>query len=96
MGAGELPARLADDIREQVTELRMDPSWYRYRTRTEFAQASMSTDGTVQALMNVEATISAKQMMPCAILDVPFGTVRQQDVFADRTQQQVRRSGAHQ
>ncbi len=63
---------LADDIREQVTELRMDPSWYRYRTRTEFAQASMSLDGTVQALMNVEATISAKQMMPCAILDVPF------------------------
>lgn len=63
---------LAEDIREQVADVDLDTAWYRYRTRTDFAQASMSLDGTVNAQMNVEATITAKKMMPCAILDVPY------------------------
>jgi len=63
---------LAEDIREQVEELTLDTAWYRFRTRTDFAQASMSLDGTVNAQMNVEAIITAKKMMPCAILDVPY------------------------
>jgi len=63
---------LAEDIREQVADLALDTAWYRFRTRTDFAQASMSLDGTVNAQMNVEATITAKKMMPCAILDVPY------------------------
>src|SRR3546814_8754603 len=63
---------LAEDIREQVAHVDLDTAWYRYRTRTDFAQASMSLDGTVNAQMNVEATITAKKMMPCAILDVPY------------------------
>ncbi len=63
---------LAEDIRDQVAELALDTGWYRYRTRTDFAQASMSLDGTVHARMNIEATITAKKMMPCAILDVPY------------------------
>ncbi|MCQ4295673.1 PEGA domain-containing protein [Pseudomonas stutzeri] len=63
---------LAEDVREQVSDLALDTDWYRYRTRTEFAQASMSLDGTVNAQLNVEATITAKKMMPCAILDLPY------------------------
>lgn len=63
---------LAEDIREQVADVDLDTAWYRYRTRTDFAQASMSLDGTVNAQMNVEATITAKKMMSCAILDVPY------------------------
>lgn len=63
---------LAEDIREQVADVGLDTAWYRYRTRTDFAQASMSLEGTVNAQMNVEATITAKKMMPCAILDVPY------------------------
>ncbi|EWC41105.1 PEGA domain-containing protein [Pseudomonas stutzeri] len=63
---------LAEDIRDQVADVTLDTGWYRYRTRTDFAHASMSLDGTVNAQMNIEATVTAKKMMPCAILDVPY------------------------
>ncbi|MCQ4051574.1 hypothetical protein FK514_25145, partial [Klebsiella pneumoniae] len=33
---------LAEDIRAQVADVDLDTAWYRYRTRTDFAQASMS------------------------------------------------------
>ncbi|MGE4406854.1 PEGA domain-containing protein [Pseudomonas sp.] len=63
---------LAEDLKDQVADLALDTGWYRYRTRSDFAQASMSLDGTVNAQVNIEANISAKKMMPCAILDVPY------------------------
>ncbi|MBE7376087.1 PEGA domain-containing protein [Pseudomonas lopnurensis] len=63
---------LAEDIRDQVADLALDTGWYRYRTRTDFSQASMSLDGTVNAQVSIEANITAKKMMPCAILDVPY------------------------
>ncbi|SEQ49064.1 PEGA domain-containing protein [Pseudomonas cuatrocienegasensis] len=63
---------LAADIRDQVADVTLDTAWYRYRTRTDFVQASMSLDGTVNAQMNIEATVTAKKMMPCAILDVSY------------------------
>jgi len=63
---------LAEDLKDQVADLALDTGWYRYRTRSDFAQASMSLDGTVNAQVSIEATVSAKKMMPCAILDVPY------------------------
>ena len=32
----------------------------------------MSLDGTVDAQVSIQATVTAKKMMPCAILDVPY------------------------
>lgn len=63
---------LSEDIRDQVSDLRLNPNWYNYRTKTEFSEASMSLDGTVTAQVNIQATVTAKKMMPCAILDVPY------------------------
>ncbi len=63
---------LGEDIRDQVEDLKLSPSWYGYRTKTEFSEASMSMDGTVSAQMSIQATVTAKKMMACAILDVPY------------------------
>ncbi|MHB0765185.1 PEGA domain-containing protein [Stutzerimonas sp. NM35] len=63
---------LGEDIRDQVEELKLSPSWYGYRTKTEFSEASMSMDGTVTAQMSIQANVTAKKMMACAILDVPY------------------------
>lgn len=63
---------LAADIGDQVDSLTLSPNWYRYRTKVDFSQASMSLDGTVNAQLNVKATVIAKKMMACAILEVPY------------------------
>ena len=63
---------LGEDIRDQVESLKLSPSWYGYRTTTEFSEASMSMDGTVSAQMSIQATVTAKKMMACAILEVPY------------------------
>jgi len=63
---------LGEEIRDQVETLRLNPSWYAYRTKSEFSEASMSLDGTVDAQVSIQATVTAKKMMPCAILDVPY------------------------
>ena len=63
---------LGEDIRDQVENLKLNPSWYSYRTRTEFSEASMSLDGTVTAQVSIQANVTAKKMMACAILDVPY------------------------
>ena len=63
---------LGEDIRDQVENLKLSPNWYGYRTKTEFSDASMSMDGTVSAQMSIQATVTAKKMMACAILDVPY------------------------
>lgn len=63
---------LAEEIRDQVPNLKLEPNWYSYRTRSEFSEASMSLDGTVSAQVTIQATVTAKKMMSCAILDIPF------------------------
>lgn len=63
---------LADDIRDEVTDVSLDTGWYRYRTRTDFAHATMSLDGTVDAQMSIEAIVTAKKIMPCAILNISY------------------------
>lgn len=63
---------LGEDIRDQVENLKLNPSWYGYRTKTEFSEASMSLDGTVTAQVSIQANVTAKKMMACAILDVPY------------------------
>ena len=63
---------LGEEIRDQVTGVKLDPNWYSYRTRSEFSEASMSLDGTVSAQVTIQATVTAKKMMSCAILDVPY------------------------
>lgn len=63
---------LGEEIRDQVTNIRLDPNWYSYRTRSEFSEASMSLDGTVSAQVTIQATVTAKKMMSCAILEVPY------------------------
>jgi hypothetical protein len=63
---------LAEEIRDQVATLKLDPNWYNYRTRSEFSEASMSLDGTVSAQVTIQASVTAKKMMSCAILDVPY------------------------
>lgn len=63
---------LAADISDQVGSLNLSQNWYRYRTKVDFSQASMSLDGTVNAQLSVKATIFAKKMMACAILEVPY------------------------
>lgn len=63
---------LGEEIRDQVANIRLDPNWYSYRTRSEFSEASMSLDGTVSAQVTIQATVTAKKMMSCAILEVPY------------------------
>lgn len=63
---------LAADISDQVDSLTLSPNWYRYRTKVDFSQASMNLDGTVNAQLSVKATVIAKKMMACAILEVPY------------------------
>lgn len=63
---------LGEEIRDQVDHIKLSPSWYSYRTKTEFSEANMSLDGTVNAQMSIEAKVTAKKMMSCAILDVPY------------------------
>lgn len=63
---------LAADIGDQVDSLNLNPNWYRFRTKVDFSQASMSLDGTVNAQLSVKATVIAKKMMACAILEVPY------------------------
>ena len=63
---------LGEEIRDQVTGVKLDPNWYSYRTRSEFSEASISLDGTVSAQVTIQATVTAKKMMSCAILDVPY------------------------
>src|SRR3546814_10224691 len=54
---------LAEDIREQVADVELDTAWYRYRTRTDFAQASMSLDRSeehtseLQSLMRISYAV---------------------------------------
>lgn len=63
---------LAAEIAEHVSDLNLNPSWYRYRTMVQYSQASMMLDGTVTAQLNVKAAITAKKMMACALLEVPY------------------------
>lgn len=63
---------LGEEIRDQVADIKLDPNWYSYRTRSEFSEASMSLDGTVSAQVTIQAAVTAKKMMSCAILDVPY------------------------
>ncbi len=63
---------LGEEIRDQVANIKLDPNWYNYRTRSEFSEASMSLDGTVSAQVTIQAAVTAKKMMSCAILDVPY------------------------
>lgn len=63
---------LGEEIRDQVATIKLDPNWYSYRTRSEFSEASMSLDGTVSAQVTIQAAVTAKKMMACAILDVPY------------------------
>ena len=63
---------LGEEIRDQVDTLRLNPNWYAYRTKSDFSEASMSLDGTVSAQVSIEASVTAKKMMPCAILDVAY------------------------
>lgn len=63
---------LEGDLAGEIERLDINPTWYRYRTKVDYSQASMSLDGTVTAQMAVKATVLAKKMMPCALLDVPY------------------------
>ncbi|QLF92529.1 PEGA domain-containing protein [Pseudomonas sp. ABC1] len=63
---------LGEEIRDQVSSLKVSPNWFSYRTKSDFSQASMSLDGTVSAQVSIEAAVTAKKMMACAILDVSY------------------------
>lgn len=63
---------LAQELREEVDSLQLDPNWFTSRTRAEFSEASMNLEGVVTAEVAVEATIKAKKLMPCAILGVSY------------------------
>lgn len=80
---------LGEEIRDQVETLRLNPNWYAYRVQSEFSEASMSLDGTVDAQVSVQAAVTAKKMMPCAILDVPY------DLCESQTHSLIVRSNKH-
>lgn len=63
---------LGSELNGEVSNLVVSPNWYRYRTKVDFSQASMTLDGTVNAQLRVEAMVSAKKIMPCAILELPY------------------------
>ncbi|TBV14548.1 PEGA domain-containing protein [Stutzerimonas kirkiae] len=63
---------LGEEIRDQVSDLKVSPNWFSYRTKSDFSQANMSLDGTVSAQVSIEAAVTAKKMMACAILDVSY------------------------
>jgi len=80
---------LGEEIRDQVETLKLSPNWYSYRTKSEFSEASMSLDGTVEAQVSIQAGVTAKKMMPCAILDVPY------DLCDSRTHSLIVRSNKY-
>lgn len=80
---------LGEEIRDQVDTLKLNPSWYAFRTKSEFSEASMSLDGTVEAQVSIQAAVTAKKMMPCAILDVPY------ELCDSRTHSLIVRSNKH-
>src|SRR5690606_14723473 len=49
---------LGEEIRDQVETLRLNPNWYAYRVQSEFSEASMSLDGTVDAQVSVQAAVT--------------------------------------
>lgn len=63
---------LAEELRDEVDSLQLDPNWYAYRTKADFSEASMNLDGTVTAEVAIEASITPKKLMPCAILGVTY------------------------
>ncbi len=62
---------LAEQLRDQLSEIRLSPSWYSFDVKSDFSEASMSLDGTITAQVNIQSTITPKKIMACAMLDVP-------------------------
>jgi hypothetical protein len=61
---------LDEALRGQVDNPKLNASWFTYRSKSSFTQASMELDGAVAGQISFEVNIEAKKIMPCALLGV--------------------------
>jgi hypothetical protein len=61
---------LDDALHGQVDNPKLNASWFTYRSKSSFTQASMELDGAVAGQISFEVNIDAKKIMPCALLGV--------------------------